>query len=477
MKSVYTIVKNNQHEILKNWLEAEYVNVDERTTVGHFYNILQLSITKDAWECFLLLLENGADINIISKDSYGCSQHITLQVAIVEKIKNNNDKYYKHLMECENLIPHLGLIACCKTKNQEDFSIFQELLNHPNFENGVETYSNECDNGNKYGGEYFYADPEYFTNISNNYLVKLGKGQFLEALLSKNIYVYLESVLLKAIELNKIELIKVLLDHGVDLNQKVIDSLEYCEYFPLVTASLKGNYKLIKLFLDKGADPNVESMVYSYCGMKQESMSPLLICSFRKGLEHDHDGNSYNINSFQKCAELLLKAGADPNFVSNFNRTPLRYAIGMGLPKMITLLLKYGAKPDLDKDVFYLPMRKKYEWKDDINETKDAFLETIQILMKNNFNIFGQNIISDPENEGVFPNGHALDGASLLLYLIISGKSKDDVLIDFLLSELKKKDVAFQKQYLEIEFLQDKKTPCNAMDLSLKIKSYYDHLS
>jgi len=223
--------------------------------------------------------------------------------------------------------------------------------------------------------------------LINQYLIKLGNGELVSLLLDKNCQdAKMDGLLLEAIELNKMEVITALLEHNVDLNKHHESSHGYKEWYPLITAASKGNHKLIKLFLDLGADPNVASKVYLQCEGSQELMSPLMVVTFMRCLV-EPASNSYNINSYCKCAELLIKAGADVNYQSEFGMTPLKYAIGNCIPKMIQLLLKNGAKI-CSHDGWDIFLKQKYSFSPKNKKLEKDVSETWQILVKHGINIY-----------------------------------------------------------------------------------------
>ena len=47
----------------------------------------------------------------------------------------------------------------------------------------------------------------------------------------------------------------------------------------------------------------------------------------------------------EKCAEMLLKSGADPNLKKNDGQTPLMLAAYHGNSRVMKLLIEYGAEP------------------------------------------------------------------------------------------------------------------------------------
>ena len=119
-----------------------------------------------------------------------------------------------------------------------------------------------------------------------------------------------------------IESIKLLIEGGVDPNQKG----DYgCT--ALHIAALKEKIKSIKALIEAGADPDQKDN-YGYTALHNAAII----------------GNP-------SCVQLLLDNGADPNIQDNNGRTPLHDAIQQELGDVIRLLLDRGADPNIvDKE-------------------------------------------------------------------------------------------------------------------------------
>ena len=88
---------------------------------------------------------------------------------------------------------------------------------------------------------------------------------------------------------------------------------------------------IIKLLLDRGADPNL---------LNENGLSPL-----HHYLDIDNDNNIY-------IMKLLLDAGTDSNLLDNVGNSLLHYAVDLDSEEIevIELLLKYEANPNLLDD-------------------------------------------------------------------------------------------------------------------------------
>ena len=129
---------------------------------------------------------------------------------------------------------------------------------------------------------------------------------------------------------------------NVDLNQ----IYEY-EGSPLHVAVKEGDIELVKHFLEKGADPNIqgafgETPLHIAVDRGYESIVKLLL---EKGANPNIQSNEGNtplhiavIASSADIAYELLKAGADKNVKNKAGKTPLDLAMELNDEKMIKIL-------------------------------------------------------------------------------------------------------------------------------------------
>jgi hypothetical protein len=102
-----------------------------------------------------------------------------------------------------------------------------------------------------------------------------------------------------AVEENKIEAARLLIEHGATLNLAGIKS----SFTPLTCAASSGHVEILKLMLEAGADPNFYDPAFEYFPLQ-------MACSGRKQPE---------------AARLLVEYGADVNQACNSGYTPLLY--------------------------------------------------------------------------------------------------------------------------------------------------------
>ena len=147
-------------------------------------------------------------------------------------------------------------------------------------------------------------------------------------------------------DMNDLEFITILLDHGADPNLRVIDNtltrtIFTMQWFfeagasPLIRAAQSGDVALMKLLLAHGADPKLatdfgDTALSAACGI-----------GWVEGVTYEH---SRAANA--EAVKLLLDLGLDPNSANRDGRTPLMGAALKGRSEVIQLLVDKGAKLD-----------------------------------------------------------------------------------------------------------------------------------
>ena len=128
--------------------------------------------------------------------------------------------------------------------------------------------------------------------------------------------------LLIAAQYNQMEIAKLLIDKGANVNVKDADGDT-----PLKSAAYAGHKEIVELLIAYGADVNLKHSLPS--DRTLEADTPL----------HEATGENH-----KEIVELLIANGADVNARNDFGSTPLDYAITIDLTKMADLLRKNGAK-------------------------------------------------------------------------------------------------------------------------------------
>ncbi|WP_257283508.1 ankyrin repeat domain-containing protein [Endozoicomonas sp. SESOKO1] len=157
-------------------------------------------------------------------------------------------------------------------------------------------------------------------------------------------------------------LLKTLLNRGIDPNITTIDPSTHEQYIPLLMAAKNSNYRICKALLDHGADPQAHdhnhwtALHWATWQVDQQSVM-LLKCL----LDHGVDINACNsmgrtplcnavISNVLPAVNILLDEGANPNIPDNDGRTPLDHAVSRGRTNMVDDLLAHGANPDTPGD-------------------------------------------------------------------------------------------------------------------------------
>ena len=124
--------------------------------------------------------------------------------------------------------------------------------------------------------------------------------------------------------------VQLLIERGADMDR---DSEEYGT--PLMEAVCwSGNERIVRLLLESGADPNMETAFRQWGGALQRAVS----------------GGIGGIVVDSKIIRLLIANGANLEAKGHDGRTPLLVAVGLARIDMVSFLLELGADPTSVKD-------------------------------------------------------------------------------------------------------------------------------
>ena len=124
-----------------------------------------------------------------------------------------------------------------------------------------------------------------------------------------------------------LNLISLLLEHGA---VALVNKRDKNDQTPLLLAMGRDWFKLSRILIDRGADPNVEN---------NDGKTPLHLLS---------DSRVHNDNSLD-LLWVLLKRGAMVNKRDKNGETPLLLAMGRGWIKLVRILLEHGAEANVKK--------------------------------------------------------------------------------------------------------------------------------
>jgi ankyrin repeat protein len=145
-------------------------------------------------------------------------------------------------------------------------------------------------------------------------------------------------------DMDHLEFIKLLLDHGANVNARIKDSTETRTVFTnqwldengataFLRASQSGDIALMKLLLAHGADPKIETELH---------VTALQVAAGIGWVE----GITYEWSPEQtlEAVKLLLDLGLDPNVQADTGRVALHGAAHKGATAVVQLLVDHGAK-------------------------------------------------------------------------------------------------------------------------------------
>nr|XP_045085200.1 poly [ADP-ribose] polymerase tankyrase-2-like [Aegilops tauschii subsp. strangulata] len=128
------------------------------------------------------------------------------------------------------------------------------------------------------------------------------------------------------------EIVELLLSRGIDVN------LDYAQGTPLHAAAISTRHDAMKILLEHHADPNkVCGLGYTPLSWALRAIRPMP----RESLE---------------CVKLLVKAGADLNFIDFGGDSYVMLAVKFGLPGIMKFLLNAGANPNIPDECGRTPI-------------------------------------------------------------------------------------------------------------------------
>jgi len=243
------------------------------------------------------------------------------------------------------------------------------LITHPDIKNAIELALNNNDINNL--KKYLEILKSYLNNPYDiNYIIT-----------SNSV-----SLLIEAIIKNKIEVIKVLLEYNIDINA-IYKNFTYST--ALQVAILQGNINILKLLLEKNANPDIQG-IYNY--------TPLIVSSLLQNREEIviellkytrdinlKDNNRYTAliyaakNGHTDIVQLLLQEYANVNMQNNDSYTALTFAAQNGHTDIVRLLL--------DKDANVNIQGNKYGNTALISAAHNGHTDIVRLLIQKSANV------------------------------------------------------------------------------------------
>lgn len=147
---------------------------------------------------------------------------------------------------------------------------------------------------------------------------------------------------------------QLLLDHGVDPNSYVVGGSDDSRLPALYYACVGNNVPLVRLLLERGANPNDGESTYHAAELnRRECLELLLAHGAQISERHLHWNNTVLHFLAAHAAEIegmqwVLEHGANPNVTSgDAGEVPLHRAAARGHIAMVDLLLTHGADPNI----------------------------------------------------------------------------------------------------------------------------------
>lgn len=144
-----------------------------------------------------------------------------------------------------------------------------------------------------------------------------------------------------------LQILQLLVDHGADVNEPCVDDSET----PLSIAAMEGYVEIVEFFLDRGAFISVIPLFYAVSNGHLRTVQLMLDRGF--------DVNAVCVKTMLSCAvsrgdlpmaKLLMDRGADVDDPSDCGKYPLHYALDLEHPEMLKLLLDRGADVNVTYD-------------------------------------------------------------------------------------------------------------------------------
>jgi ankyrin repeat protein len=148
-------------------------------------------------------------------------------------------------------------------------------------------------------------------------------------------------------DLDHLDYIKLLLDHGADVNARMKDSTETRTVFTdqwldengataFLRASQSGDLVLMKLLLAHGADPKIDTVWHV------TALQVAAGIGWVEGITYE-----WSEDATLQTVKMLLDLGLDVNAQADTGRTALHGAAHKGRPAVVQVLVDHGAKLDI----------------------------------------------------------------------------------------------------------------------------------
>uniref|UniRef100_A0A6C0ED74 Uncharacterized protein n=1 Tax=viral metagenome TaxID=1070528 RepID=A0A6C0ED74_9ZZZZ len=391
---IITYISKNNLDAIKNEVEKNKDILNYQFGENKV-SLLQESILLYNQEVTQLLLDLGSNINIKGQDGV---------TALMLSVSNNFAPFVKLLLENGadiNEKDDSGRTALFFAVQKKYIEILNILLNDRNIKidekdnNGLDALMYASAFGNKEAliillnkDAYIKLKKDDFGRTALFYAIKYNNLEIVKILVKNGAETTIidnngDSYLALACHNGNTEIVKILLENGAS---SVINEADIGGLTPLLYATKRKHFDIIKLLVEHGADVNIQNkegftpLINSILYEDKKSVELLL----KSGANVEQKKgfltplNIACIYGNMEIIELLLKNGADINTKNQYGVTPLIMSIGKKFINVVKLLIEKGANVNLSDEVGGTPLMYACG--------KNVF-EIVELLVKNGANV------------------------------------------------------------------------------------------
>ena len=383
---VAAIIGSGNIEKLKEIIETGRLNDINISNGMHGVSLLMIACEIGSIECARVLLDRNADINFSTYSgsvlkSACISGNLDVLTFIIENGVTINDNIILDLFASDAIVCNteiatilLGHVQNVNGGASHNYTT-HNLLHYACKAGNLHIVQILLERGCRYQGPLEVASRYGHLEVvklllgwkSNNIRItresirkavacasQYGQIEVVRHLVEYDTNIDLSYALYSAVERNQVEVALVLIDSGADCNFQ----LTYLACSPWILACCLGNPAMVRLLLDRGADPHAVDArgvsVLNAALFHLEVLKMLLECGadpnphFANGRTAVLELVQYRQTTFIPILTLLLEHGADPNLADAFSgETPLMRVVREHRADLVSLLLECGADPDL----------------------------------------------------------------------------------------------------------------------------------